>query len=501
MKKNLNLIRIISPSASILPYSIVVIYTILATWLAYHHGLCCADDGSFAVVSKNIANGLGYVLTLNYSSLPYTAQAFPPALGLGPAPILFVAAFVRILGNLPWVPSVASVLLNSVFLATLARGLSRITDPVRSTIILVAFLISAVLINYANAGYWFTQFGEVPAILATTSAYVWWCDPNRSASGALAAGVLLALGFLTKELNAIYLVPIGLLAVYEGFSKRKTRHISALVIGASVPVIFFETYKWISLGSLAAYLESWRQHISFIALQNSRQGNADIFGIVKERATLFKHQFAVPMWFVLVATGIAGLLPKSSASVRVLSGLIIAAIYLHFSYWLFKSPGWTRYIYEALVLFSLLSALLMATQTNLGLAAIPALLIVVVAARHKNELSDPNVQLDGQLQQTWVIPTMNADRRVLDYLLSHSPDRPVYVQWWAQVPNLEYLSPRPLLFQHWRFHSPNETGPYLLVTNDRLMYTGDASFFELLKQCGEPALSAPPYRVYRCSGN
>jgi hypothetical protein len=48
------------------------------------------------------------------------------------------------------------------------------------------------------------------------------------------------------------------------------------------------------------------------------------------------------MWFVLLFTGVAAFLPAKSKSARLLTGLLVAAIYLHFSYWLFKSPGWLR---------------------------------------------------------------------------------------------------------------------------------------------------------------
>jgi hypothetical protein len=160
---------------------------------------------------------------------------------------------------------------------------------------------------------------------------------------------------------------------------------------------------------------------------------------------------------------------------------------------------WPRYVYEALVMFSLLIAVLMVTASNRGIAALVAQVIVVVVVRHKNEMTDPNEQLRGQLQQTWVTPTMDSDRRVLNYLLAHSSGNRVYVQWWAQAPNVDYLSPRPLLFQHWDPRSAESHSSYLVVTNSRLMDTSDAPFYAALARCGLPKLDAPPYRVYQCS--
>jgi hypothetical protein len=138
------------------------------------------------------------------------------------------------------------------------------------------------------------------------------------------------------------------------------------------------------------------------------------------------------------------------------------------------------------------------SRSNKALIVFSALVIAVVVIRHKNEINDPNEQLRGQLQQTWMTPTGEADRRVLTYLLAHSSGQRVYVQWWTQIANIEYLSPRPLLFQQWKFHPDSGESHYLIVTNSRLMDTNEAPFYKALTACGTPKLEASPYSVYDC---
>ncbi len=96
----------------------------------------------------------------------------------------------------------------------------------------------------------------------------------------------------------------------------------------------------------------------------------------------------------------------------------------------------------------------------------------------------------------WLAPTNEADRATLDYLQREASGQRIYTQWWAQIANIEYLSPKSLMFEHW-FFAPAK-GPLWIVTNDRLMYKGDPRFFEFMKRCGEPKFGAAPYRVYQC---
>ncbi|WP_321954319.1 hypothetical protein [Paraburkholderia bannensis] len=480
-----------------LAFTIIAVFGVVTAFMGYRHGLCCADDASFAVVSKNVAHGIGYVLSMSYDGLPFVEQPFAPKLGMGPTSIIFVAAFIKLFGAYIWVPPVASAVLNSIFLCVLAVGLAPIVGPRRLPFALVAFLAGSIAINFAFVGFWYTQFGEIPAILATLTGYVWWCRPERTARQTVVSGIFLALGFLSKEMNAIYIFPIAAIAIRDAIERRSLSHGIALAVGLAMPVACFEIYRFVQFGSAGAYLENWREHLAFVSSQGGRNGAVSMLETVRDRMTLFRHQFSVTLWFALGCAVVASSFVKGNTRLTLLSRLVFAAVILHVAYWLFASNGWARYVYEAMIAFCFLLAIVIASDSSKFLVGACIVAIAVMAFNTRDELRGTNAVIGRGLISTRAFPTIDADKKTIDYLVEHSNGNRVYTSWWAAVANLEYLSPRRLLFQEWNHHPDGDKAPYLMVTNERFEYP-NAFFLEALRKCGAPIFIDAPYRVYQC---
>lgn len=220
----------------------IAVFTYISILMATHIGLCCSDDASFSIVSKNIAQGRGYIYSLNYDNQPFVEQAFPPQLGTGPVLIGFVALVMHIIGFKVWVPGVASAILNSLFLCLITVGLNRLVGGRRTLIIIISFITCAVLMSPRHVEFWYAQLGEVSAALAAIAGFVWWCGIGRSPINAVIAGVSIALGFLIKELDAIYIAILICGTVVDAIINRKIKYLILTFIGMAIPLLIFELY-------------------------------------------------------------------------------------------------------------------------------------------------------------------------------------------------------------------------------------------------------------------
>ena len=102
---------------------------LLGYWLGTFvvaRGLCCFDDASFAVVSRNLAEGRGYSLPFRFHGADnFIPHAFEALIGTGPTSIIPVAVAIWVLGPHGWVPGATHVALELGLLALLVGLLSR----------------------------------------------------------------------------------------------------------------------------------------------------------------------------------------------------------------------------------------------------------------------------------------------------------------------------------------------------------------------------------------
>ena len=233
---------------------------------------------------------------------------------------------------------------------------------------------------------------------------------------------------------------------------------------------------------------NWKEHLTFVVTQGTVADSGTKGDIFVSRMSIFQSEFNIPLLLVSAAAIIGLILIRSGQNVRKLAFLLSACFFLHLAYWVFKSNGWPRYVYQAMIVFSFVVALFIGAQKSWSCVIVGCVVLASVLWRNAPQLS---------YQEQASRDMRAADSATLAFILDKAGSRRVYTQWWAQVANLEYSSPRRLLFEHWRFlHHGDEN--FLLVTNETRMYMGDQSFLDLIASCRQPIFTATPYRVYQC---
>ncbi|NIA03463.1 MAG: hypothetical protein GWP12_02875 [Nitrospirae bacterium] len=153
--------------------------------------LCCFDDSSFAVVSKNLASGDGYLLTLDYGNVDHSGRLFHPALGTGPSAILVGAAAIKVFGAKPWAPGLMLVLFNALVLSFCIAVISRRLGIARASSYICLVALASIAVTTQHHEQWFAFFGEVQSLALVLASFVLIAYGNRSRLNLLGAGLLL----------------------------------------------------------------------------------------------------------------------------------------------------------------------------------------------------------------------------------------------------------------------------------------------------------------------
>lgn len=483
-----------------IPAFFAAMYFLFFSILAMGHPLCCADDSSFAVVSKNVAHGLGYALTLNYRGPEYAPHLFDPALGTGPTLILSAAGMIKLFGATPWAPGEATVLLCAFFLFGIGTQLKHILGAKGASVALTAFLTLATLSTAYDYHYWSAELGEAPATLAIILGYLLWANRSQTKRHIFFAGFLLALSFLTKELSALYVVALFLFAFFRStaLSMRsvEARHewiqLFYLIVGMTLPVLAFETYRLISLGSLHAYIQNWSDHLDFVSSQGSTNNVGPLVERVAFRLREISDRFSIPAYVCIVGSivitwGTVRAQPRH----RELTLALALGFALHAGYWLFISNGWVRYAFSFILIWIFFLACQISIRNLRGiLALIASVALATASLPHTHFLWSQWIQaLKGP-------PPMQNERQLLAYLKDQRASSPIYTGWWAQVANLEYLADKPGTFKGYQLAYKDERSEYIVVTNSAFP-ANQGSFNDILSKC-HAGYASGNYTAYSC---
>lgn len=479
-------------------------YLIYASILAIHHPLCCADDASFAVVSKNIAHGLGYALTLNYQGPEYALHLFDPALGTGPTLIFSAAILIKIFGAAPWIPGEATVLLCALFIFGIGTQLSITFGRKRGNLIAAVFLLTAIIATALDFNYWSAELGEAPAALAVILGYLFWINREERACYSYLAGTFVALSFLTKELSAIYVVALLAFALFQAAAniskESKTNPYSRLnqqallIVGMAVPVLIFELYRLASFGSLHAYIQNWHSHLAFVAHQGITSNAPSLLTRLIHRLHEIAARFSLtPAAFIIGSSAIIlGSLGERSRRRDLFILLALGAI-LHVLYWFFISNGWTRYAFSFVLIWIFLVACQIVQKRKLAaiLSLCALALIAVSSLPHIRYLKD-QLSETGESSRN---PLAN-ERQILQYISENKIQPPIYTGWWAQVASLEFLASGTQNFEGYQLANRDQRSSFNLLTNSRFP-NPSGSLRRVLDRC-VIAVQSGDYTLYSC---
>jgi predicted nucleic acid binding AN1-type Zn finger protein len=479
----------------IVPLLPVFVFATFVTGFCVVRGMCCADDGYFAVVAKNLANGNGYASSFQPSDV-FRLFEFDPWISSGPTLILPASLFIFLFGNAWWVPGVAHVVtwatVAGSFLTRLAASIPRIS--------VAAFACVFFALNYVwmtwHFAHWFALLGEITAALLIILAFTLLCQDPQSRRRAFVSGVVLGLAALAKTLALAGLPVLIIWTIVYFWRKPRSGYQQALLVvaGFACPLLLFESWKFLSLG-IIDYRANWALFLKFLTNKGVREpDSASLLTQLLSRDETLTSQFRVTLVELFLACTLAALLvlrSRNDVARRWFCGLSSIAI-LYTLWWVFFSIGWPRYYIIALVLIAALVASPILVLRRLPAHAIYLAVLVILSVR-----TWP--QLDTPMSDGWFRPSTRTRNciQTADYLQQQCAGKPVITYSWHAISDLQYYSDNPVMFTPWK-PSVDIGEPRLLAYNKKFLFSkNDERFALFLDRYGTLVFSADPYYVYR----
>ena len=272
-------------------------------------GVCCADDGIYAMMAKNLAGGLGFSTTLQPDNTGYKVLPFDPQAG-GPAVVVPAAALIKILGNQYWVPGLAAAFLWLSCFCACAFLLRTHLDGAPAGMaagIFTGFIFALFPYHFEQ---WYALLGEVPASGLILVAVIAWSLKPKAPGRLAVVGMVLGLAVLSKALAFLWVGVVIAAAGVDAWRNRKGRRRwwngpLLIGLGVAVPVVLFELWKLAALG-WDGYREVQRDALAFLASRGvTHVTGVGVLGRTLANSTAFRDRFALPVWLVLLAASLA----------------------------------------------------------------------------------------------------------------------------------------------------------------------------------------------------
>ena len=451
------------------------------------------DDAAYAVVSKNLAQGNGYLLSFDFDGENNGGALFDPQLGAGPSLIMVGAVAVWIFGVHPAVPALALILVNILIFAAWMYLLAHNGGRMRALLYAAIFITCAVALTAKHHEQWFAFLGEFEAFLLAAAAFAAVSFGVQRPRAFVLSGILLGLSFMAKELSALYILAFAVTLIFRG----TLRNGFLAVAGASAPRLFFELYRLHSLGA-GGLVENWRDHFDYVHVQGL--GSQPVgFGLIALRDAIVRdHYFLGLVPLVAITILVSGLIWRCcpDRGIRDYCLFLLIAFAIHLAYWVLMSSGRPRYAFNTILFACAIPPILIIgvkPLTARWTAASIALLTIVLgwggfvhygvvwfAPAWFLSPNDAQTQLDTE-----------------SYLTEHGHSGVVYAPWWAHMASLEYLSREPVRFS---FPTADSKAPGLLVINRRLPLPDTLEFARLSSRCRPLRTFGSDYEIHACRG-
>lgn len=309
------------------------------------------DDGYYAFVSRNFAEGRGYIT--NYGE---TARTFNPEVSMGPAIILPGAFLQFVLGSHFWVANIIVPLIVLPLAGAIGWLLYRKFGVSLLGLAVLGVLAFAFTDERNDQGdivrpfnLWAHQMSDIPALGFTLLAALLATMGDRRPKVHLLAGVLLGLGFYSRV--TVVLAGPGFALVYAWmlWRERDARPLLALAAGGLAVAVPMELFRLAALGSPGAYVDNIRDFIHFYQDWGFEGGSHDV------HALLAQTSLTIGLFALLAWGGVVGLdwarrkqLTAQESRVLLLGVLLLIAAAVHLYWWLvINDAGWTRHAIPA----------------------------------------------------------------------------------------------------------------------------------------------------------
>jgi len=466
-------------------------------------GVCCADDGIYATMAKNLAGGLGFSTTLQADNSRFRLMPFDPQAG-GPSVVVPAAVLVKLFGNQYWVPGLAGALLWLACFAGCGLLLWSYLDSAPASVAAGLFFGFVFALFPYHFEHWYALLGEVPAsALILLGALMWALSPDEPRRLAL-VGTALSLAVLSKALALLWLGVILGAAGVHGWRSRPARRKwwvapAIMSLGVGVPVGLFEVWKLVALG-WNGYCKIQEAAVSFLAFRGVARGGAEgPFARALANSEAFRERFGLPIGiFVLAAALGAGFVwLRGSAEFRRIGAVLLGGLAVHTSWWLTVSDGRPRYMVMALIPAAFLICLPVGMARSFRELLGMALAVALLSTPTWGRLAYPV----GRIQ----VGRFEASERnrhgleVTRFLEREAAGKTVFTEWWAMVSALDYESKTRIQFQPLgaaAARDPREV--FFVVVDDRFLNWSGQNVGPLVAPCGPPVLNRAPYRVFDC---
>ncbi|MFC1665293.1 hypothetical protein ACFL17_06660 [Pseudomonadota bacterium] len=486
------------------PLSIIVFvsFVVFVATLAVSNPLCCADDASIAIVSKNLASGLGYFSMVNYwgAGADYMGMLFDPAISTGAASVLPVALGIFLFGPSAAVPGLVHVAMYTSLISSFILILYSLTGKTVTGSILIGFVLLILSTGAYHFEQWHAQLGEVLAALLIILGAALLSLKKPGYKVYFVAGLLIGASILAKLLAALYVgmvILVLIVALFREPQSSKLFRFQILVIffvGTCVPITLFELWKLFSFG-FDGWLANWSHFLKFVMDEGIHVDSiAEPTQLLSHRWSSIHQRFFIPLvaitMLVISYPFVATALPRK---LRFFSIILLSGFVLHVAYWIFISNGKARYIYIAIVIGCLLISVAQGASKStfargvLGISYV----MIVVAGLPKMDYRIANI--DNNLIQT------RSTMIVADYIEARHPQEKIHTQWWAHTAALEYLSLMPHRYSNWNEPRNRLAADRLVISNSKFLQPNDIEYIEFLKSNCEEELAYGSYKLYQCS--
>jgi hypothetical protein len=408
-------------------------------------------------------------------------------------PFILPAAVAFWLGGItPFTSQVVNLLYVAALVVVTVVLLRRVGVPLWLALFgIMACMSMPGFVEYSMNGY-----GEVPVLvwflwgLALLAPGGTRADP--SCGRLFAVGLLFGMAYLTKVVALVCVGPaMAALGVVILMQPGRFRRLVALSVGFAAPVVAWEIFRLIELGSARAYMGWWRFQIGQIRSQSGAQ-HADAaegflrkgfhhLSILADLTGVSAPWLAVCIVAPIVIGLIVALDRKGNRNRRLVVGMLATVVGLYFFWWLFISPTamtWLRRIIDGLLLLQCLVVAVLATvfsrspeaagpskaQAKGPRALMLLVMIPVVVAQLQLIRSGESVTRPPEP------PSYALDMfRIVDKVRALPADATIYGAGWWQAPVISLFAQRQFMnFDHWTADRLNAVQDKYFVTD---MYT------------------------------
>lgn len=491
MPKSVDQIMYGKSASTFLTFISILIFVCFVTinlGMVFSSGVCCGDDAYFAVVAKNLANGLGYSSSF-YGSTSYTLQPFDTGISTGPTIILPASLIIKLFGNTYWAPGLTIVAIWSTLLIMIGKLIfKQVPSHINFLAMVLVFFFYCLTFFPYHFEHWYSLLGEVPSALFIILGILVYFDKSTKGN-LLLTGLLFSLAVQSKQIALLpfitFIVFVNFITLISdklsigNFIKSSIESNLFIFLGFIAPIFLFEIWRYISLG-FNGYVNYLLEFFSFF-VDKGVGGTTQSWELISSRVGLLKSRFGISLPIVIIFLSLFFFEVRKDKKLLKIYSVIFTIVIVYSIYWIFFSIGWARYyiICLILIIFCLIFPLFL-KNTCKKISLLYLIVLVTVSIINFRNL---NLTHPFQGITLFTRSASSASSEIMVDLLSTQLDKkPFITQWWATAADLEYLLPSYSNFTTYHDQTFDFEKQFVIAVDSRLL-APDEDFEELLEGC------------------